>query len=168
MVFSDDFDQAFERGFISFSASYASANRVTGCTTRTSSLSPGRRRSTASGSRAAGGDNLGMGFRQMIDLAVHDLAGGLIVGDELGAGGAAAPVRLCHLDIDQPLNPAEQFPGLGPDVLGAAQVAGVVIGDDAFQSAARFFQRDRTQKLGHIPHLRAEGCSAVRPFGVIP
>ena len=64
------------------------------------------------------------GSFQMIDLAVHDLAGSLIVCDELGAGRPAAPVRLFHLDIDQPVNPAQQFPGLGPDILGAAQVAG--------------------------------------------
>ena len=78
-----------------------------------------------------GGDDLGAGGGEVAYLAVLEPGGGVGVRDGVDAGTAAAPLGLGAFAEFDAGKRAEDFTGLGADLLAVAKVAGFVIGHGA-------------------------------------
>ena len=113
--------------------------------------------------RTPAGDDLGLGRGHIVHLALQHANGGMVVGDELRAGGTATGVGSFHFDQVNPGSP-QHLAGLFADALGPAQVTGVVVGDPRFHLALGWANADLDQELADVPHF---GGKDLGPLGVL-
>ena len=112
-------------------------------------------------------DDLGFCAGEIVHFARQHLKRRFVVGDELTASRTAAPIRFGQFDEFKPVDEIQNLAGLFPNLLRAAQMTWVVIGDPRFDASLRFFERDFGQVFADIPNLAAELFSPLRPFGII-
>ena len=117
--------------------------------------------------RVAGGDRLGARRAQVRGLALAQLGRGGRLDEVVDPRGAAAELPLGGLAQLELRDAVEQGAGLGADLLGVGEVAGVVVGDGHRQRMARRLRLELREQLAHVAHLRREGLRAVRPRRIV-
>ncbi len=140
-------------------------DRVDHLNIQTGAASAGGQLHLAAG--AAGGNVICLGGSQVVGLALQHFEGSLVMRDELAAGGTAAPIGFGQFDELDPIDHFEEFTRLLPHPLGAAEVAGVVVGDAGIHAQGRFFERDGQQEFADVAYFGAESCRPGGPGRVV-
>ena len=115
----------------------------------------------------AGGDDVGVEWRNELGLAVAQGVGGIGLDEVVDSRGAAADGGLGNFRELQLGNVRKQGARLGPDTLGMLQMAGIVEGDAEFQWMSRGAWLEIGEDFADVLALRGKLSCALRIFRIV-